>query len=154
MTLDLVGNDRTITCAIDAATLKLMRLSGSVSVAVGSSVWTTEWEECCEVALPASVAGCLSPDSVVLLRPRRRHPRRPCSTATPIPSRSIKNGLGKFTRPISSTNKEAQAFFDQGFQMMYAFAKPEAVRSFREAWKRDPTARSATGARHGRGDRT
>ena len=39
---------------------------------------------------------------------------------------------------MSSTNKEAQAFFDQGFQMMYSFAKPEAVRSFREAWKRDP----------------
>jgi tetratricopeptide (TPR) repeat protein len=38
---------------------------------------------------------------------------------------------------MSSSNKEAQAFFDQGFQMMYAFAKPEAVRSFREAWKRD-----------------
>ena len=50
----------------------------------------------------------------------------------------FKNGLGSFTRPISSTNKEAQAYFDQGFQMMYAFAKPEAVRSFREAWKRDP----------------
>src|SRR5687767_12390016 len=49
-----------------------------------------------------------------------------------------KTGLGTFTRPISSTNKEAQAYFDQGFQMMYAFAKPEAVRSFREAWKRDP----------------
>ena len=48
-----------------------------------------------------------------------------------------KTGLGTFTRPISSTNKEAQAFFDQGFQMMYSFAKPEAVRSFREAWKRD-----------------
>ncbi|MEO5740754.1 MAG: hypothetical protein ABIS29_09190, partial [Vicinamibacterales bacterium] len=49
-----------------------------------------------------------------------------------------KTGLGTFTRPISSSNKEAQAFFDQGFQMMYAFAKPEAIRSFREAWKRDP----------------
>ena len=49
----------------------------------------------------------------------------------------FKTGLGTFTRPMSSTNKEAQAFFDQGFQMMYAFAKPEAVRSFREAWKRD-----------------
>ena len=47
-------------------------------------------------------------------------------------------GLGTFSRPMSSTNKEAQAFFDQGFQMMYAFAKPEAVRSFRESWKRDP----------------
>ena len=50
----------------------------------------------------------------------------------------FKSGLGTFTRPISSTNKEAQAFFDQGFQMMYAFAKPEAIRSFRESWKRDP----------------
>jgi tetratricopeptide (TPR) repeat protein len=47
-------------------------------------------------------------------------------------------GLGPFTRPISSTNKEAQAFFDQGFQMEYAFARLDAVRSFREAWKRDP----------------
>jgi tetratricopeptide (TPR) repeat protein len=53
------------------------------------------------------------------------------------PIEIYKTGLGTFTRPISSTDKEAQAFFDQGFQMMYAFAKPEAVRSFREAWKRD-----------------
>jgi hypothetical protein len=72
----------------------------------------------------------------------------PVSAQTP-PARSVydrytepiaiyKTGLGSFTRPISSTNKEAQAFFDQGFQMMYSFAKAEAVRSFREAWKRDP----------------
>ena len=47
--------------------------------------------------------------------------------------------LGEFERPISSESEEAQAYFDQGFQMMYAFAKMEAVRSFREAWKRDPT---------------
>ncbi|HEY6361562.1 MAG TPA: hypothetical protein VIX63_10690, partial [Vicinamibacterales bacterium] len=54
------------------------------------------------------------------------------------PIQIFKTGLGSFTRPTSSTNREAQAFFDQGFQMMYSFAKPEAVRSFREAWKRDP----------------
>ena len=53
------------------------------------------------------------------------------------PIELFKTGLGTFSKPISTTNKEAQAFFDQGFQMMYAFAKPEAVRSFREAWKRD-----------------
>jgi len=47
-------------------------------------------------------------------------------------------GLGKFAKPISSKNPEAQAFFNQGFQMMYSFAKPEAVRSFRAAWKSDP----------------
>src|SRR5688572_13327612 len=54
------------------------------------------------------------------------------------PIQIYKVGLGTFTKPMSSASKEAQAFFDQGFQMMYAFAKPEAVRSFREAWKRDP----------------
>jgi tetratricopeptide (TPR) repeat protein len=54
------------------------------------------------------------------------------------PIQIYKSGLGTFTRPISSSNKEAQAFFNQGFQMMYSFAKPEAVRSFRESWKRDP----------------
>ena len=47
-------------------------------------------------------------------------------------------GLGPFQRPISSKSAEAQAFFNQGFQMMYAFARLDAVRSFREAWKRDP----------------
>jgi tetratricopeptide (TPR) repeat protein len=54
----------------------------------------------------------------------------------PIPL--YEEALGPFTRPISSDNEEAQAYFDQGFQLMYAFAKLEAVRSFREAWKRDP----------------
>ena len=54
------------------------------------------------------------------------------------PIQMFEVGLGTFTKPMSSKSKEAQAFFDQGFQMMYAFAKPEAVRSFREAWRRDP----------------
>jgi tetratricopeptide (TPR) repeat protein len=46
--------------------------------------------------------------------------------------------LGSFNRPISSSNAEAQAYFNQGFQLMYAFDKMGAVRSFREAAKRDP----------------
>ena len=54
------------------------------------------------------------------------------------PIQVFKTGLGTFTKPISSRHQEAQSFFDQGFQMMYSFAKQEAVRSFREAWKRDP----------------
>jgi hypothetical protein len=41
------------------------------------------------------------------------------------PIQIFKNGLGTFSRPISSRNTEAQAFFDQGFQMMYSFAKSE-----------------------------
>ena len=45
---------------------------------------------------------------------------------------------GPHAHPISTTDPEAQAYFDQGFALMYAFAKEEATRSFREAWKRDP----------------
>jgi len=59
--------------------------------------------------------------------------------------------LGKFTRPISSINKEAQAFFDQGFQLEYAYDKADAAKSFREAEKLDRIAPSAIGAKRGHG---
>jgi tetratricopeptide (TPR) repeat protein len=65
-------------------------------------------------------------------------PQRPVFERYSEPIQLYKTGLGTFTRPISSSSREAQAFFDQGFQMMYAFAKAEAVRSFRESWKKDP----------------
>ncbi len=64
-------------------------------------------------------------------------PELPDIFSDPIPIYT--KALGTFARPISSTDPNAQAYFDQGFQMMYAFAKIEAVRSFREAWKSDPT---------------
>ena len=63
-------------------------------------------------------------------------PAVPARYSDPIPLYKV--GLGPFARPISSKNAEAQAYFNQGMQMMYAFAKAEAVRSFRESWKRDP----------------
>ena len=50
----------------------------------------------------------------------------------------LASSLGSFTRPISSGSPEAQRYFDQGFQLMYAFAKVDAARSFREAQKHDP----------------
>ena len=46
--------------------------------------------------------------------------------------------LGDLTHTISSSNADAQVYFDQGFQLMYAFTKEDAARSFREAWTRDP----------------
>ena len=63
-------------------------------------------------------------------------PTLPESFDEPMPL--FTRALGSFTRPISSSNSEAQAYFDQGFQMMYAFAKQDAIRSFRESEKHDP----------------
>ena len=48
------------------------------------------------------------------------------------------SGLGTFEKPISTSDPEAQAYFNQGVRLMYSFALPQAARSFREAWKRDP----------------
>jgi tetratricopeptide (TPR) repeat protein len=89
--------------------------------------------------VPASVLAaaciCLALAAAVVAQPQ---PPRSLYDRYTEPIQIFKTGLGTFTKPMSSTSKEAQSFFDQGFQMMYAFAKPEAVRSFREAWKRDP----------------
>lgn len=50
----------------------------------------------------------------------------------------FEKALGDFERPISSESETAQAYFNQGFQMMYAFTKVDAARSFKEAQKADP----------------
>ena len=67
-----------------------------------------------------------------------QHYEHPLPADFSEPIRLYTTGLGPFTRPISSKNAEAQAYFSQGFQLMYGFAKAEAGRSFREAQKRDP----------------
>ena len=68
--------------------------------------------------------------------PDTASPELPESFAEPMPL--YEGVLGGHEHPISSSDAEAQAYFNQGFRLMYAFAKEEAIRSFREAWQRDP----------------
>ncbi len=63
-------------------------------------------------------------------------PEMPESFNEPMPL--FAKGLGPFSRPITTDSPEAQAFFDQGIQLMYAFTPEDAARSFREAQLRDP----------------
>jgi tetratricopeptide (TPR) repeat protein len=46
--------------------------------------------------------------------------------------------LGPLTRDVTTGYSDAQAFFNQGLQMMYAFTLPMALESFEEAERRDP----------------
>ena len=46
--------------------------------------------------------------------------------------------LGPLTRTITTDSPEAQKFFNQGIQMMYAFTPLRAARSFRQAQREDP----------------
>src|SRR6266850_4756358 len=47
-------------------------------------------------------------------------------------------GLGDWRHPVSTTNAQAQAFFDQGLRLIYAFNHDEAERSFQRAAELDP----------------
>jgi tetratricopeptide (TPR) repeat protein len=58
------------------------------------------------------------------------------STAMSLPPHY--SGLGKVHYPISTVNKEAQAYFDQGLRLTYAFNHAEAARAFRAAQVLDP----------------
>lgn len=48
------------------------------------------------------------------------------------------DAMGDFHFQISSDSEQAQAYFDQGFQLMYAFAKNDSARSFQASHLADP----------------
>ena len=47
-------------------------------------------------------------------------------------------GLGNYHHKVTTDNKKAQQFFDQGLILVYGFNHQEAVRSFKMAAKLDP----------------
>jgi tetratricopeptide (TPR) repeat protein len=74
-------------------------------------------------------------------------PARPVPAATTPQSSSpsssapaLTPGLGSHHHPITTSNPQAQAFFDQGFDLVFAFNHEEAVRSFQQAAALDPKA--------------
>jgi tetratricopeptide (TPR) repeat protein len=54
------------------------------------------------------------------------------------PGAPVLTGYGDHHHPITTTNPQTQAFFDQGVRLLFAFNHAEAIRSFREAARIDP----------------
>ncbi len=55
------------------------------------------------------------------------------------PMRLYTVGLGPYSWRVTTRSREAQAFYDQGVQLLFSFTPEDAARSFREAQKRDST---------------
>jgi tetratricopeptide (TPR) repeat protein len=51
---------------------------------------------------------------------------------------TLVNGIGNTHHPVTTSNAEAQEFFDQGMRYIYAFNHDEAARSFERAAQLDP----------------
>jgi tetratricopeptide (TPR) repeat protein len=57
------------------------------------------------------------------------------ATAPPV----LYADLGSYHQPITTSSPQAQAYFDQGLRLVYAFNHHEAQRAFREAARLDPS---------------
>jgi tetratricopeptide (TPR) repeat protein len=55
------------------------------------------------------------------------------------PMRLYTVGLGPYSWRVTTRSREAQAFYDQGVQLLFSFTPEDAARSFREAQTRDST---------------
>ncbi len=59
------------------------------------------------------------------------------SAAEPVAKVPLYDGLGNFSRKVTTRSAEAQRYFDQGLCFLYAFNHDEAIRSFEQAAKLD-----------------
>src|SRR5262245_20440031 len=78
-----------------------------------------------------------------LAQTRTEVPPAEIKAATPAPAFAdsdppLWDGLGSVTYKITTASAEAQAYFDQGLRLSYAFNHGEAQRAFRKAQKLDP----------------
>ena len=81
--------------------------------------------------------------NMMLLLAQTEVPRAEMSAASSAPAFAdteppLWTGLGSITYKITTTNDRAQAYFDQGLRLAYAFNHGEAQRAFRMAQKLDP----------------
>src|SRR5256886_9161500 len=60
------------------------------------------------------------------------------ATKSPAAPPRLMPGLGDVHHPVSTKNREAQQFFDQGLKLVYGFNHDEARRSFQRAAELDP----------------
>src|SRR5262249_30270876 len=79
-----------------------------------------------------------------LAEARTEAPQTKMNAAVPAPALADRDpplwdGLGSVTYKISTSSAEAQAYFDQGLRLAYAFNHGEAQRAFRKAQKLDPS---------------
>jgi tetratricopeptide (TPR) repeat protein len=64
--------------------------------------------------------------------------QHPMHGQPPAKKATLMTGLGDLHHPVTTSNPEAQKFFDQGMRLIYAFNHEEAAGSFQRAAELDP----------------
>ncbi|MGH7266906.1 MAG: hypothetical protein ACREMB_18960, partial [Candidatus Rokuibacteriota bacterium] len=71
--------------------------------------------------------------------PATSHHAHPALAPEGAPPPPLVDDLGTHHQAITTASPRAQAYFDQGLRLVYAFNHVEAQRAFREAARLDPT---------------
>jgi tetratricopeptide (TPR) repeat protein len=83
---------------------------------------------------PAILGGLVLALAACSAQPAAHHHAGGDAAAPPM----LLEGLGRHHQAVTTTSREAQAYFDQGLRLVYAFNHIEAERAFREATRLDP----------------
>jgi tetratricopeptide (TPR) repeat protein len=87
---------------------------------------------CAGCTKSAPSAGATAPESSASAGP-------PANVSEWARGAKLFDGLGTFHRPITTSSKDAQQYFDQGMRLLWAFNHDEAARSFAKASALDPS---------------
>ena len=74
--------------------------------------------------------------AVLAALPARAHDA--AAGAAPASAVALDPGLGRLHHPVSTRSRQAQAYFDQGLKLVFAFNHEAAIRSFERAAELDP----------------
>ena len=114
---------------------------GSVpgAAAAGSALADSDFPVCHAPAAPERTSALIR-----LAQTRTEVPPAEMKAAMPAPAFAdsdppLWEGLGPVSYKISTSRPDAQAYFDQGLRLAYAFNHAEAQRAFRKAQKLDPS---------------
>jgi tetratricopeptide (TPR) repeat protein len=77
----------------------------------------------------------MSAGALAWLLPAAAHDTAPA--ATPASKVALDPGLGPLHHPVSTRNRQAQAYFDQGMKLVFAFNHEAAIQSFERAAQLD-----------------
>ena len=93
------------------------------------------------VALLAAglLSGCSAADDQVSAESAADHEHAEAQSSAAADGVPLYDNLGEYHRTIDTELETAQAYFDQGLRLQYAFNHAEAIRSYREAVRLDPT---------------
>src|SRR5207253_10273570 len=81
---------------------------------------------------PALCISTLTPCECAIAQEHAQH-----TAAAKAKPATLMTGYGDWHHPVSTKNAQAQAFFDQGLRLIYAFNHDEARRSFQRAAELD-----------------